>query len=110
MMATRIRDQWLLASRGLFIGCVPEGLDEAVSSAEGEGLVRAAIHSLLGALKAAPSHLGKDVFNLMGLTGGTFTEDIETRRLLEVRQAYLDLPDGKITAGPSDSSFMPGCR
>jgi hypothetical protein len=109
-LATKIRDQWLLASRGFFIGCVPEGLEEAVSTPEGEALVRAAIHSLLEALKAAPSHLSKDVFNLMGFTGGTFTADIETGRLVEVGHAYLDLLDGKITAGPSDTSFMPGCR
>ena len=39
-----------------------------------------------------------------------FTADVETRRLVEVGQAYLDLLNGKITAGPSDTSFMPGCR
>jgi hypothetical protein len=109
-LATKIRDQWLLASRGFFTGCIPEGLEEAVSTPEGETLVRAAIHSLVEALKEAPTHLHKDVFNLMGFTGGTFTGDIETRRLIEVGHAYLDLLDGKITAGPSDTSFMPGCR
>jgi hypothetical protein len=109
-LATRIRDQWLLASRGFFTGCVPEGLEEAVSTREGEALVRAAIHSLLKALGAAPAYLNKDVLNLMGFTGGTFTADVETRRLVEVGQAHLDLLDGKITAGPSDMSFMPGCQ
>ncbi len=39
-LATKIRDQWLLASRGFFIGCVPEGLEEAVSTPEGDALVR----------------------------------------------------------------------
>ncbi len=109
-LATRLRDRWLLASRGFFNGCVHEGLEEAVSTPEGEALVRAAIHSLLEALKAAPSHLNKDVLNLMGFTGGEFTADIETWRLVEVGHAYLALLDGKITAGPSDTSFMPGCR
>jgi hypothetical protein len=109
-LATRIRDQWLLASRGFFNGCVPEGLEEAVSTPEGEALVRAAIHSLLGALEAAPAQLNKGALNLMGFTGGEFTADVETRRLVEVGQAYLDLLDGKITAGPSDTSFMPGSR
>ena len=109
-MATRSRDQWLLASRGFFNGCVPEGLEEAVSIPEGEALARAAIHSLLGALERAPTRLNKDVLNLMGFTGGAFTADVETRRLVEVGQAYLDLLDGKITAGPSDTSFMPGGR
>lgn len=108
--ATKIRDQWLLASRGFFGGCVPDGLEDAVSTTEGEALVRAAIHSLLRALAAAPSHLSKDVFNLMGFSGSEFTVDIETRRLVEVGRAFLDLLDGKITTGPSDTSFMPGCR
>jgi hypothetical protein len=89
---------------------VPEGLEEAVSTPAGEALVRAAIHSLLEPLRAAPAHLSKDVLNLLGFTDGTFTADLETRRLLEVGQAYLDLLDGKITAGPGDASFMPGCR
>lgn len=108
-LATKIRDQWLLASRGLFTGCVPEGLEEAASTPAGDALVRAAIDSLVTSLKAAPSHLNKDVLNLLGITNGTFTSDFETRRLIEVGQAYLDLLDGKITTGPSDTSLMPGC-
>jgi hypothetical protein len=109
-LATRIRDQWLLASRGFFNGCVPEGLEEAVSTPEGEALVRGAIHSLLEALKAAPDLLSKDVVNLMGFSGSWFTADIETRCLIEVGHAYLELLDGKITTGPGDTSFMPGSR
>lgn len=108
--ASAIRDQWLLASRGYFNGCVPDGLQEAVSTPEGAALVRAAVHSLLEALAAAPDRLGKEVFNLMGFSGGTFTGDIETRRLIEIGGAFLDLIDGKITSGPEDSSFMPGSK
>src|SRR6478736_3256179 len=81
-LATRIRDQWLLASRGFFTGCVPDGLAEAVSTPEGEALVRAAIHSLLDALKTAPAQLNNDVLNLMGFTSGEFTAQIETWRLV----------------------------
>src|SRR5580658_1339122 len=77
-LATRIRDQWLLASRGCWSGCVPEGLEQAVSTPDGEALVRAAIHSLLDDLKTAPSHLSKDVINLMGFTNGCFGADVET--------------------------------
>jgi hypothetical protein len=109
-LATKIRDQWLLASRGFCTGCVPEGLEQAVSTPEGEVLVRVAIHSLLGALKAAPSQLNKDVLNLLGITSGEFTADIETWRLVEVGHAYLALLDGKIAAGPKVASFMPGSR
>ena len=109
-VATKIRDQWLLASRGFFNGCVPDGLAEAVSTAEGLALVRAAIQSLLQALTKAPGHLGKEVLNLMGFSGGEFTSAVETRRLVEVGHAFLDLLDGKITTDASDTSFMPGCR
>jgi hypothetical protein len=105
----KIRDKWLLASRGFFGGCVPDGLQDAVSTAAGAALVRTAIHSLLQALAAAPEYLNKDVLNLMGFSGW-FSRDIETHRLVEVGRAFLDLLDGKITAGPSDSSFMPGSQ
>lgn len=109
-LATQIRDQWLLASRGYFAGCVPDGLAEAVSTPEGDSLVRAAIGSLLDALRSAPPHLSSGVLNLMGFGGGEFTADIETWRLVEVGEAFLALLDGKVTAGPSDAAFMPGSR
>jgi hypothetical protein len=105
--ATMIRDQWLLASRGYFNGCVPHGLEEAVSTAEGASLVREAIHSPLKTLAAAPPHIDKDVLNLMGF-GGVFTVDVETRRLVEIGNAFLDLLDGKIISRADDMSFMPG--
>src|SRR5262245_25545785 len=73
--AGKIRDQWLLASRGYFNGCVPEGLQEAVSTPAGEKLVRLAIHSLLEALAVAPPRLDKGVLNLMGFSGGEFVGD-----------------------------------
>ena len=106
-IATQIRDQWLIASRGYCSGCVPVGLDEAVSTAEGARLVRTAIESLLADLATAPKTIGPAAFNLMGMTG-TFVDDIETARLSEVGRAFLDLIDGKITAGPADSAVMPG--
>ncbi|WP_439630215.1 hypothetical protein [Gemmata sp.] len=108
-LAASIRDQWLLASRGFFTGCVPEGLEEAVATPEGDKLVRGAIVSLLETLRSAPPHLSKGVLNLMGFTGGAFNADIETWRLVEIGEAYLGLLDGKVGAGPSDTSFMPGC-
>jgi hypothetical protein len=98
-----------LASRGYFNGCVPDGLDEAVSTEEGASIVRAAIHSLMKALADAPSRLGPEAFNLMGMSGD-FTSDMETRRLIEVGNAFLDLLEGKIKSGPDDTSFMPGSR
>jgi hypothetical protein len=73
-------------------------------------LVRSAIHSLLNALKKAPNHLSNGVLNLMGFNDGEFTQDLETWRLVEIGQAYLDLLDGKIQTRSSDSFFMPGSR
>ncbi|MBY0458668.1 MAG: hypothetical protein K2V38_15115 [Gemmataceae bacterium] len=105
-----IRNRWLLASRGFFMGCVPVGLDEAVSSGEGERIIRAAIHSLLGELEHAPPELDSGVLNLLGFTNGIFTANIKTRRLIEVGRALLDLLDGKITTGPSDPVSMLGCE
>jgi hypothetical protein len=102
-----IRNQWLIGSRGYFVGCVPDGLEDAVSTEEGVALVRAAIESLVKALAVAPSQLNPEVFNLMGMSG-TFMGQIETQRLIEVGQAFLDLMDGKITSGPGDDALMPG--
>ena len=45
-----IRNQWLLASRGYFIGCVPHGMEEACATQEGRNVVRTAIDSFLAAL------------------------------------------------------------
>lgn len=109
LMAAKIRDQWLLASRGFFTGCVPDGLAEAVATPEGEALVRDAIQSLLVALRAVAGQLDKNVLNILGFAGGEFTADIPKWRLIEVGQAYLALLDGQITASPGDTSFMPGC-
>jgi hypothetical protein len=106
-LATKIRDRWLLASRGYFGGCVPDNLEEAVSTPEGEALVRAAIRSLLEALEAAPSELSKDVFNIMGFTDGTFGADIPTRRLIDVGHEFLALLDGEVTTGPDDAPCLP---
>jgi hypothetical protein len=108
-LETRIRDQWLLASRGFFGGCVPVGLEDAVSTPAGDRIVRTAIGTLLESLKSAPKQLSRNVLNLMGFSG-EFTADVETWRLVEVGEAFLELLDGKITSDPSDTTFMPGCR
>jgi hypothetical protein len=104
-----IRNQWLLASRGYFSGCVPVGLDDALTAPGGEPVVRAAVQSLLTALATAPLHVNKDALNLMGFSG-EFTADVEVRRLVEVGQAWLDLLDGRVTSRADDTSFMPGSR
>ena len=108
-VATKIRDQWLLASRGYFDGCVPVAIGENIATAEGKRLVRDAIQSLQRSLKLAPANISGDALNLLGIEG-RFGGDIETGRLIEVGQAFLDLVDGKITTTAKDNAPMPGYR
>ncbi len=108
-VASAIRDQWLLASRGFFTGCVPHGLDEAVSTPEGEAVVRSAIGSLLAALDETPSPLDKNVLNLLGFEA-RWERDFDSSRLVEVGRAFMDLLDGKITSDARSTAFMPGSR
>lgn len=103
-----IRDQWLLASRGWFSGCVPHELGQAVSTPEGRKLVEDATRSLLKALSSAPEVLPPEVLNLMGFDG-TWQFPLETWRLMETAQAILDLMAGSVGAPADDASFMPGC-
>lgn len=105
--ATKIRDQWLLASRGFFNGCVPVNFEEAVATEKGKAVVRGAIDSLLKALRSAPVDISKDALNLLGFEG-TSQGDVERWRLIEIGQAFLDLLDGKIKSDPRDTTFMPG--
>jgi len=106
----RIRDQWLLGSRGYFNGCIPIDLNEDVSSDAGRKLITNAINSVLKQLAQAPDTLDKDVLNLLGIDSGSFTKNIETWRLVEVGEAFLALIDGKITGTAESTEFMPGCR
>ena len=106
-LTRQIRDQWLLASKGYFGGCVPDGMEDAASTEQGSRIVRAAIQSLLRALESAPQLLNKDVLNLLGIEGVTFF-DMETYRLVEVGHAFLGLLNGEIKGTASSTAFMPG--
>ncbi|MCG8347770.1 MAG: hypothetical protein MI924_08330 [Chloroflexales bacterium] len=88
----RIRDQWLIASRGYFNGCIPIDLNDDVSTEKGKQIIIDTINSVLNGLRQAPEALNKDVLNLLGITGA-FIQDIETWRLIEVGEAFLDLID-----------------
>src|SRR5438067_1963531 len=92
---TRIRDQWLIASRGCFSGHVPIRLEEDIATPEGKKVVVDAIESLLAALKKAPPTVDGNTLNLLGISG--FAGNPETRPLIDVGQAFLDLIDGKVT-------------
>jgi hypothetical protein len=107
----RIRDQWLLASKGYFVGCVPDGMDDAAKLTDGLLVVRQAVDSIMQSLEKAPKTLSKDVLNLLGFweRGVLWIEDFETWRLLEVGHAFVGLIEGKIT-GTGSTEFMPGSR
>lgn len=106
--AHQIREQWLLASQGYFSGCVPDGLEEAVSTTEGRDAVISCVDSLKNSLKKAPDFLDKDFLNLLG-SEGEFLSDFETARLIEVSDAILGLVNGTVgSTDASDTSFMPG--
>ncbi|MBO0725936.1 MAG: hypothetical protein J2P52_10075 [Blastocatellia bacterium] len=101
-----IRDNWLLASRGYFMGCVPDGLEDAVSTDEGRDVVIRAIRSLIDALKKGPEMLDGETLSLLGFDAGY--GDFEARRLIEVGNAFLSLIAGEIQTGPGPKGFMPG--
>ncbi len=105
----KIRNQWLLASRGYFGGCVPHDMEDACAMQEGRAVIRIAIDSLLTALRGAPTSLDSDTLNLLGIEGLQFAP-IERKWLQEIGQAFLDLLDGKITGFASSTEVMPGSK
>lgn len=108
----QIRDQWLLASKGYFIGCVPHGMEDAATLTDGLLVVRQAIDSIMQALEEAPKTLDKDVLNLLGFwePGIVWTGDVESWSLREVGHAFVGLVEGKITGTASSTELMPGTR
>jgi hypothetical protein len=106
----KIRNQWLFASRGYFIGCVPHGMEEACATPAGRNVVRIAIDSLLRALDHAPTPLDSDTLNLLGIEGSQFVFNIERKPLQEIGHAFLDLLDGQVTCTASSTDVMPGSK
>jgi hypothetical protein len=109
----QIRDRWLMASQGGFMGCVPHRLEDVATLPDGLLVVRQAIDSLMQSLEKAPKMLDVGVLNLLGICGGgaiAWKEDFEAWRLLEVGHAFIGLLEGKITGTASTSAFMPGFR
>jgi hypothetical protein len=105
----KIRNQWLLASRGYFGGAVPHGMEEACETQSGRDVVWIAISSLLTALDRAPTPLDSDTLDLLGIEG-RLSATIERRPLQEIGHAFLDLLDGKITCTASSTEVMPGSK
>lgn len=105
----KIRNQWLLGSRGYFGGCIPHGMEHACATQEGRIVVRTAIDSLLVALHHVPTPLDADTLNLLGVEGIQFAS-IERTWLQDIGHAFLDLLDGQITCTASSTDVMPGSK
>ncbi|MCB9683422.1 MAG: hypothetical protein H6735_00110 [Alphaproteobacteria bacterium] len=102
----KTRDQWLLISKVHFNGCVPVCLGEAVQDDEGRRVVMAGIRSLITALRRAPPVLDRGPLNLLGHQNGGWN-DIETSKLLEIGEAFLDLVERGIGADASSARMLP---
>jgi len=108
-LGRRIRDQWLLASKGYFAGHVPHDLELFASDENGQRIIRNAIESLMHKLKQAPETLDGPTLDLLGIED-TFRDPFKTCRLIEVGHAFLRLLDGQITDTAASTEFAPGSR
>lgn len=104
-----IRNRWLLASRGYFIGCVPHDMEFACSTGDGRQVVRLAISSLLGALNRSDSPLDGRTIDLLGIEGFQFN-DVNRDCLKDIARAFLDLLDNKVKCMASSTEIMPGSK
>ena len=107
-LARRIRDSWLLASRGYFGGCIPDDLEEFVSTPEGRSIVLRAIDSLKTALENGPELLDHDTLNLLGFDGVRYGSGFESARLIQVATAFVGLIEGRVDCDVTSTAFMPG--
>src|SRR4051812_21140573 len=107
-VAQKIRDNWLLASRGYFGGHVPSQIEEAVSTIEGKEIVLAAIRSLMEALANGPDLLDHGTVNLLGFQDVNFNGALESKRLLQVGEAFISLIAGEIQSDATSTEYMPG--
>lgn len=106
-LGRKIRDQWLLASRGYFNGHVPHDLETYANSNDGQQIIRKAIQLLMIKLKQISENLDGPTLGLLGIEG-TILNSIETYRLIEVGDAFIRLMDGKIDYDVTSTEFMPG--
>ena len=104
-----IRDRFLLASTGLFNGCVPHGLDEAIATPVGANAVRSANAALLAKMEAAPFAISSKALALLGISG-IFSADVATSDLVDIGHALHDLLDGTIVWTADDAPVFPRSR
>lgn len=107
-LTRRIRDSWLLASRGYFGGCIPDDLAEFISTSDGRAIVLRAISSLRSALENGPELLDPGTLNLLGFDGVRYAGGFESARLVQVANAFIDLIEGRIDCDVTSTAFMPG--
>ncbi len=106
-LATKIRNQWLLASMHAWGGCVPHGMEEATSTPGGELIVRSAVATLREKLAASDEALPASTLNLLGVEG-RWREDFYRSLLVEIGNAFQDLLDGRVSTTVSYRGNWPG--
>ena len=101
-----IRNQWLLASRGFFQGCVPVELDSLIKTSSDSQVIEKAIASLVESLKTSGEILDEKHINLLGFEY-TWRKGVRVAGLIEMGESFQDLISGKIVTSSSNASHVP---
>jgi hypothetical protein len=109
-LAHRIRDGWLLASRGFMSGASLLYLDADTATEEGRQVVLNAIESLLEALRENTGLINRNALNLMGIASGRWTTGFQADLLIEVGEAFVALVNGHPFGDAGAGGPMPGSR
>lgn len=102
----RIRDQWLMASRSGFGGCVPHGFEEFTADPVGMEIVKNAVERLNSALERSQRDLSPTVLDLMGWYDHQPFGEVAYWRMKDVAQSFLDLLNGHFD--PAKADHVPG--
>lgn len=102
----RIRDQWLMASRGGWNGCVPHGFEEFTADPMGMEIVKKAVEALGAALDKSQDDLSPSVLNLLGWYGAEPFGTVAHWRMKDVAQSFRDLLEGRFDLEKAD--HVPG--
>ncbi|MER8536952.1 hypothetical protein NKH61_29125 [Mesorhizobium sp. M1005] len=104
------RNGWLLQSESHAPGVVVADLDSVARDQKAKQKVVSAIRRLLSKLESHVGPLEPTTINLLGVSSIIWSHPVETSRLIEIGNAFLDLLAGKITTGADSTEFMPGSR
>lgn len=105
-----IRDQWLLASKGYFGGCVPHALEQFAAEPQSLAVIEAAIIELGGRLTSSMAPLERETLDLLGMDADAFKSSLDRQRLIDVADAFQLLIRGEIREGCSSTDLMPGTK